>query len=137
MSFNLSKKKVSEINSKHLHSVDKLYRMHAGVGSKLLSVKNDTLTLEINVNDQWLTKKTLEQTSIQFLKSWKDFNKELQKCNYYIVNIYKSSPLGFTINIKTSKEDIALKLKKFNSKESKILLDVFSNREPNNLLRRN
>lgn len=137
MSFNLSKQEVSEINSKHLHSVDKFYRMHAGVGSKLLSVKNDTLTLEIDVNDKWLAKKTLEQTSIQFLKSWKDFNKELQKCNYYIVNIYKSSPLGFTIDIKTPKEDIALKLKRFNSKKAKILLDVFSNREPNNLLRRN
>ena len=137
MSFNLSKKKVSEINLRHLHSVDKFYRMHAGVGSKLLSVEKDTLTLEIDVNDKWLTKKTLEQTSIQFLKSWKDFNKELQKYNYYIVNIYKSSPLGFTIDIKTPKEDIALKLKKLNSKKVKILLDVFSNREPNNLLRRN
>jgi len=54
MSFNLSKQEVSEINSKHLHSVDKHYRMHTGVGSQLLSVKNDTLVLEINVNDQWL-----------------------------------------------------------------------------------
>ena len=128
MSFNLSKQEVSEINSKHLHSVDKLYRMHAGVGSQLLSVKNDTLVLEINVNDQWLTKKTLEQTSIQFLNSWKQNIKELQKCKYYIVNIYKSSPLGFTIDIKTTKEEIALKLKKFNGKESKILMDVFSNK---------
>ena len=128
MSFNLSKQEVSKINSKHLHSVDKLYRMHTGVGSQLLSVKNDTLVLKINVNDQWLTKKTLEQTSIQFLNSWKQNIKELQKCKYYIVYIYKSSPLGFTIDIKTTKEEIALKLKKFNSKKSKILLDVFSNK---------
>ena len=128
MSFNLSKQKVSEINSKHLHSVDKLYRMHAGVGSTLLSVENDTMALEINVNDQWLTRKTLEQTSSQFLNSWKQFNKELQKCNYYIVNIYKSRPLGFTIDSKTTKEEVQLKLKKFNSKESKILLEVFSNK---------
>ena len=37
MSFNLSKQEVSEINSKHLHAVDKLYRMHAGVGSQFLN----------------------------------------------------------------------------------------------------
>ena len=136
MSFNLSKQKVSEINSKHLHSVDKFYRMHAGVGSELLSVENDTLVLEINVNDQWLTKKTLEQTSQQFLNSWKQNIKELQKCKYYIVLINKSSPLGFTVDSKTTKEEIASQLKKFNSKESKILLDIFSNKEANNLLRK-
>ena len=67
MSFNLSDQEVSKINTKHIHSVDKFFRMHAGVGSDLLSVKNDTMVLEINVNDKWLTKKTLEQTSIQFL----------------------------------------------------------------------
>ena len=127
MSLNLSKQEVSEINSKHLHSVDKFYRMHAGVGSQLLSVKNDTLVLEITINDQWLTKKTLEQTSIQFLNDWKEHIKELQKCKYYIVYINKSSPLGFTIDLNTTKEEIALKLKKFNSKASKILLGVFSN----------
>ncbi|GAA4270443.1 hypothetical protein [Hyunsoonleella aestuarii] len=127
MSFNLSKQEVSEINSEHLHSVDKLYRMFAGVGSQLLTVKNDTLVLEININDQWLTKKTLEQTSIQFLNNWKEHIKELQKCKYYIVYIYKSNPLGFTIDTKTTKEEIELKLKNLNSRESKILLDVFSN----------
>jgi hypothetical protein len=111
-----------------MHSVDKLYRMHAGVGSTLLSVENDTMVLEINVNDLWLTRKTLEQTSSQFLNSWKQFNKELQKCKYYIVNIYKSSPMGFTIDNRTTKEEVKLKLKTFNSKESKILLEVFSNK---------
>ena len=43
MIFNLSKQEVSAINLKHLHTVDKLYRMNAGVGSDLLSVKNDTM----------------------------------------------------------------------------------------------
>ena len=127
MSFNLLDKEVSKINTKHIHSVDKFFRMHAGIGSDLLSVKDDTMVLEINVNDKWLTKKTLEQTSIQFLNDWKKYNDVLQKCKYYVVYIYKTSPLGFTISPNATEEEIALKLKKFNSRESKILLDIFSN----------
>jgi hypothetical protein len=127
MSFNLSKQEVSKINSKHLHSVDKLYRMNAGVGSSLLSVKDDTMVLEVNINDKWLTIKTLEQISIQFLNNWKENIKELQKCKYYVVYVYKTSPLGFTISPNATEEEIALKLKKFNSREPKILLGIFSN----------
>mgnify|MGYP000956125444 CR=1 FL=1 len=123
MSFNLSDQEVSKINSKHIHSVDKFYRMHTGVGSNLLSVKDDTMVLEVNINDKWLTKKTLEHTPIQFLNCWKEYNNVLQNCKYYIVYIYKSSPLGFTISPNATKEEIALLLKKFNSKESKILLN--------------
>lgn len=134
MSFNLSDQEVSKINTKHIHSVDKLYRMHAGVGSNLLSVKDDTMVLEVNINDKWLTKKTLEHTPIQFLNCWKEYNNDLQNCKYYIVYIYKSSPLGFTISPNATNEEIALQLKKFNSKESKILLNVFSNKEPNTFL---
>jgi hypothetical protein len=134
MSFNLSDQEVSKINSEHIHSVDKLYRMHTGVGSNLLSVKDDTMVLEVNVNDKWLTKKTLEETSIQFLNSWKDYNKILQNCKYYIVYIYKSSPLGFNFDANSTKEEIPLLLKKIKSKEFKILLYRFSNKEPNNFL---
>ena len=61
--------------------------------------------------------------------------KQFQKCKYCIVYVYKTSPLGFTISPNATKEEIALQLKKFNSKESKILLDVFSNKEPNILLK--
>ena len=134
MSFNLSKQEVSKINSEHLHSVDKHYRMNTGVGSQLLSVKDDTMVLEVSINDKWLTKKTLEHTPIQFLNCWKDYNKILQNCKYYIVYIYKSSPLGFNFDVNSTEEQIALQLKKLNTKESKTLLYVLSNKVPNNLL---
>ena len=133
MIFNLSKQEVSAINSKHLHTVDKLYRINAGVGSDLLSVKNDTMVLEVNINDQWLEKKTLEQTSNQFLTCWKKFNSVLQKSRYYTVYVYNTSPLGFMISANATKEEMALALQKFNTKTSKRLLGVFSNKELNNL----
>jgi len=77
MSFNISDKEVSKINSKHLHTVDKLYRMNAGVGSNLICVKDGTMVLEVNINNKWLAIKNLKQTSIQFLNSWKD---NIQEC---------------------------------------------------------
>ena len=133
MIFNLSEEEVSAINLKHLRTVDKLYRINSGVGSNLLSVHNDTMVLEININDKWLENKTLKQTSNQFLNCWKKFNSVLQKSRYYTVYIYNASPLWFMIGGNATKEEISLELKKLNPKTAKRLLGVFSNKELNSL----
>jgi len=133
MIFNLSEEEVSAINLKHLRTVDKLYRINSGVGSNLLSVRNDTMVLEININDKWLENKTLKQTSNQFLNCWKKFNSVLQKSRYYTVYIYNASPLWFMIGGNATKEEISLELKKLNPKTAKRLLGVFSNKELNSL----
>ena len=133
MIFNLSEEEVSVINLKHLRTVDKLYRINSGVGSNLLSVRNDTMVLEININDKWLENKTLKQTSNQFLNCWKKFNSVLQKSRYYTVYIYNASPLWFMIGGNATKEEISLELKKLNPKTAKRLLGVFSNKELNSL----
>jgi len=124
---NLSKQEVSALNFKHVKSVDKFYRMFIGVGSQLVEAKNDCLTIEINVNDKWLAKKSLTATALHFLNDWKSFNKELQAFHYHRVYIYKSGILGFSLDPKTKGEEIQQKLKQFKSHKPRTLLYVFSN----------
>lgn len=45
MKFN--SQKIQEINYSHVRRVDKIYRMHAGLSSELMSYENDAVFLQI------------------------------------------------------------------------------------------
>ena len=94
---NLSTKQVETINHNHIHNVDKLYRMNAGISSRLLSVINGIALLEIEIHSGW--KKSNEVTARQFIESWRNFNPDLKGMDGWEVRIYTSEKIaGFTIH---------------------------------------
>ncbi|MDA0195590.1 MAG: hypothetical protein O2887_08070 [Bacteroidetes bacterium] len=110
---NLSQQEVLSISQRHILSVDKMYRMHAGVSSSLTAVKEGIVYLEVNVNIKWLEKKSPLKTAKQFADSWRHGNKELRAASGYIVNIFQTNRIaGFTLPAKKWNSRLADELRK-------------------------
>lgn len=93
----LSSEQVEIINDEHIHSVDKLYRMHAGISSRLKSVKNGIAHLEVEIHSRW--EKTNEVTVKQFIESWGNHNPDLKNIDGWGVRIYSAEKVaGFTLS---------------------------------------
>lgn len=93
----LSDERVKTIHHKHMHAVDKLCRMHAGISSELIAVKNGIACLEVNIHSGW--KKPHEVTINQFITSWTNHISELKEIDGWQVRIYTSENIaGFTVS---------------------------------------
>ena len=77
---------LSTVSDKHIHGVDKFYRMFAGLSSYLLSYENGIIELEIRFSKRW--PKPVEETALQLANSWRR-NDLLQKAKGYHVHLYK------------------------------------------------
>jgi len=91
----MEKTHIEDINRRHIHSVDKLYRMHGGLSSKLLDFNNGTIYTQIHTTDLWTKSPLL--TAFQLVQCWVDFNPELNTAWKFHVSFYSSEP-GKTMN---------------------------------------
>ena len=93
----LTDERVKTITHKHMHAVDKLYRMHAGISSDLIAVKNGIAQLEVRIHSGW--KKPHEVTIDQFITLWTNHISELKEIDGWQVKVYTSEKIaGFTIS---------------------------------------
>jgi len=92
---NLTTEQIETINHDHIYSVDKLYRMNAGISSQLISVKKGIALLEVEIHSGW--KKPNEVTAKQFIQSWSNHNPDLKEVDGWEVRIFTSEKIaGFT-----------------------------------------
>ena len=71
-----SQEKVNEIDWKFVYNVDKLYRMHGGISSHLLTVNSGEAYLKLVISDRW--KKSMEETAMQIVKNRLSFDERLK-----------------------------------------------------------
>lgn len=110
----ISQYSINEINERHTNNVDKLYRMHAGISSRLVNVLEDMVFLEVTIHPSW--KKTYQETAEQFIESWRSHNPELQGYPGWGVSIRMSLKIaGFTISPdRLYSDELDQKLKRIN-----------------------
>ena len=82
---NLTPKQVDRINRDHLHAIDKLYRMFAGVSSTLTGVSHGTGYLHVTIHRHW--ERSAADTAMQFIKSWTQQNSVLERLDGWEVTI--------------------------------------------------
>jgi len=98
---------IRAISQRHIHSVDKLYRMCAGVASELISYESGVIELEVRKGKRWT--KTPEVTARQFAESWRKGNRELADAVAFLVHIYdKPTPPGFSVPADSLSDDDAI-----------------------------
>jgi len=91
---------LSEVADRHIYSVDKLYRMHAGISSDLVSYEDEIIELEIRVTERW--PKSHEVTALQLANCWRR-NRELDQAKGYLVHIYDiQRPVGLSVSAQKS-----------------------------------
>jgi len=69
--YNLTKEEIQTISKEQIRSIDKMYRMHFGISSELIDVKEGVLFIAVKVHREWLRRNTPLQTAQRFIKSWK------------------------------------------------------------------
>lgn len=98
---------LAAISRRHIHGIDKLYRMHAGLSSELVSYESEVIELEIRHGARW--KKSPEVTARQMADCWRNHNPELSAAVAFLVHIYeKPTPPGFCVPAKQLKSKQAL-----------------------------
>ena len=111
----MEKQLIKDINTKHIHAVDKHYRMYSGLSSQLLDYVDNTIILEITINERW--QKDSNTTAKQLADSWKKFNPELSSALHYLVHvIHSKKTTGFVLNFEElkNKKLISDLIRKFN-----------------------
>ena len=101
---NFDPDKVKSINRKYVHAVDKLYRMHGGLSSDLLSVKDGVGHLKISINSRW--KKDPYRSVLHIINHRIGYDPILAEINQWQVVVHKNagsetknqSTLQFTID---------------------------------------
>ena len=66
---------IEAISRRHIYSIDKLYRMHGGLSSDLVSYDSGVIELEIRKGKRW--PKPPELKARQLAECWKSSNREL------------------------------------------------------------
>ena len=98
------KETLSAINDRHMHAIDKMYRMFAGLSSHLLAYEEGTLTLQVHHSKRW--PKDPVTTAQQLAESWIRFNPELKEAHTYMVYVHASgSETGFANSIIGKEKD--------------------------------
>lgn len=122
--YDLSAEQIETVNHKHIYAVDKLYRMHAGISSKLISVIRGFALLEVYIHPGW--KKSNEVTAKQFIESW-SHNPEIQNLDGWEVRIFSSRKIaGFTISANEAvSADTRGKIDLYNAKSEPHLVYVY------------
>jgi len=87
---------IKAVSQRHVSSIDKLYRMHGGLSSELISYDSGVIELEIRKGKWW--PKTPEVTARQLAECWKSRNRELSDAVAFVVHIYEEkTPTGFSV----------------------------------------
>tara|TARA_R110000850_G_scaffold135382_6_gene256588 strand:+ start:598 stop:1065 length:468 start_codon:yes stop_codon:yes gene_type:complete len=76
---------IKAISQRHICSIDKLYRMHGGLSSNLISYDDRVIELEIRTSPKWT--KSPEVTARQLAECWKR-NRELSDAVGFVVHLY-------------------------------------------------
>jgi hypothetical protein len=84
-----NKDNLKAINTRHMHAIDKMYRMFAGLSSHLLAYEEGTLTLQVHHSKRW-TKDPLT-TAKQLAESWFFHNPEFKDAHTYSVYVHSST----------------------------------------------
>lgn len=122
---NLSSEKIEAINDDHIHAIDKLYRMHAGISSRLVSVKQGVALIEVDTNSKW--PKSNEVTASQFIESWNNHNPDLMEVDGWEVRIYINKKIaGFTISVnEIDSPELQEKINQINGNPEKNLVHIY------------
>jgi len=104
----LTEAEVSAIASRHIKNIDKLYRMYAGISSRLKSYNKGIITLEIHNSEK--TKPSDFNTAREFALKWACVNKELKQAEGFVVSFYKTVSTGFAINAESADDSTLQKL---------------------------
>ena len=87
---------IEAISRRHIYSIDKLYRMHGGLSSDLVSYDSGVIELEIRKGKRW--PKPPELKARQLAECWKSSNRELSNAVAFIVHIDEhKAPTGFSV----------------------------------------
>ncbi|TXB66197.1 hypothetical protein FRY74_06385 [Vicingus serpentipes] len=101
---------LNRINESHIMRVDKLYRMHGGLSSRLISYQNQTMFLEIIISNRW--RKDNLTTANQIAKCWKEYNNQLANSSFFNVKIKRTEgETGFVMGLKEKQSKTDLKKK--------------------------
>jgi hypothetical protein len=79
-----------ELNKKHCQWVDKLYRQFGGLSSEIISFKNLTIELKIEISERWPKDPTT--TAIQIAKDWRHLHDCLKTARFYKVTLVFFNP---------------------------------------------
>ena len=79
-----------DLNEKHCQSVDKLYRQFGGLSSEIISFKNLTIELKIEISERWPKDPTT--TAIQISKCWREYHECLKTAKFYRVTLVFLNP---------------------------------------------
>ena len=87
---------IAAISDRHIRRIDKLYRMHGGLSSNLLSYDDQVIELEIRKTARW--NRSPEVTARQLADSWRSGNAELSGAVAFLVHLYEQHvPTGFSV----------------------------------------
>jgi hypothetical protein len=91
------------LNKRHVSSIDKWYRMCAGVGSEITAFEHGTMYLAITVNER--QQPPFDEIVGKIVQSWMH-EKELKTASEYVAVIYETEGrLGVLINARTGTPD--------------------------------
>jgi hypothetical protein len=95
---------LSELTSRHANSVDKWYRMCAGMSSSIVALDDDSYELRVEMSDRVPPEKR-EQMIFNISKAWSRL-RELAHCRHVRVRVYRTqSPQGFMVAPDKSSDD--------------------------------
>ena len=87
---------IKAISQRHIHRIDKLYRMHGGLSSELVSYESGVIELEIRKGKRW--PKPPEVTARQLAECWRSSNQELSGAVAFVVHLYEQeTSTGFSV----------------------------------------
>lgn len=90
---------LQSVNDRHINSVDKLYRMHAGASTHLTSISGGVFTLETKADGR-KRPIPLQQLARNIADSWHR-EPELASCHACRVLVFQSAgPVGFAIPVR-------------------------------------
>jgi len=110
----LSTEEIKKINDRHIHDVDKWYRIMEGISSRLISVREGIISLEVLIN--FTETHDPEKTTSKISETWRRFNPELGGAALIEVSVYKTRQLkGLLIKAEDCSsaflDDIMIRLK--------------------------
>ena len=124
----LSETTIAGISSKHIHSVDKFYRMFAGLASHLERYEKDIIYLRIENTEKKLPSNY--KTALDLAKCWWIGNKELSHAKGFVVSFYGTKSTGVVFNYEELKDEGKIKQAveelKSAGKQKSELINIFS-----------
>ena len=119
---------LEQINHRHIHGIDKFFRMFGGAASQLLSFDDGILELEVRLDNR-ANRSTPAAMARKLADSWHR-EPELRSATGFLVHVYKTMrPLGFAIpasgrSKKTLMEDLVRQARKLAKEHPDILLET-------------